>query len=395
VGERCRVSGEFPQILNIYAFKMNDSVYIEILVGAAETANPYDENATIINMVTDYHKDAILKNLMRVLRAMYNVVRLRQCTLFDYTVIIQNIVDDNRNTEYVVFQLCDGTEIDGYPGISVVRELERRKIKHTGASSYFYDITTSKSVMKRAFLQYGVSTSPFIDVYNDESINLAEQMMNYPMIIKPAISYASIGISRDSILYNRCDAAQKIARRIAHINGEGQSEYIIERFLDGREFTVLVIGSGESCVAYAAERAFDRHLHVYERMLSFDAYWANELTAAAAHAARESCVSDSGACAATGSVRAHEAPTLCVYSIISDTELESRVCDLAMRAYQAVRGTGYGRVDIRSDAAGTLYVLEVNAQPSFSINDEETSMSNILKIKDINIYTFMQAIIKI
>src|SRR5688500_2431393 len=50
----------------------------------------------------------------------------------------------------VVFNLCDGDEINGTPGISVVRMLEEKDLIYTGADEYFYGITTSKIPMKRA-----------------------------------------------------------------------------------------------------------------------------------------------------------------------------------------------------------------------------------------------------
>jgi hypothetical protein len=50
----------------------------------------------------------------------------------------------------VVINLCDGTEVDGYPGLSVVVGLEVADIPYTGADSKFYLDTTSKPVLKRA-----------------------------------------------------------------------------------------------------------------------------------------------------------------------------------------------------------------------------------------------------
>ena len=51
----------------------------------------------------------------------------------------------------LVFNLCDGDEINGTPGISVVKLLVEKGIVYTGADEYFYNITTSKIPMKKAF----------------------------------------------------------------------------------------------------------------------------------------------------------------------------------------------------------------------------------------------------
>jgi D-alanine-D-alanine ligase len=47
--------------------------------------------------------------------------------------------------------LCDGDEVNGTPGISVVKLLEEKGLVYTGSDEFFYHITTSKIPMKQAF----------------------------------------------------------------------------------------------------------------------------------------------------------------------------------------------------------------------------------------------------
>jgi D-alanine-D-alanine ligase len=49
---------------------------------------------------------------------------------------------------------------------------------------------------------------------------------------------------------------------------------------------------------------------------------------------------------------------------VVEPALAQQVSDIAMRAFQAVRAWGYGRVDIRLDEAGVPRVLEVNCNAS-------------------------------
>ena len=54
--------------------------------------------------------------------------------------------------------------------------------------------------------------------------------------------------------------------------------------------------------------------------------------------------------------------------------------EISKRAYIAVHGMGYARVDLRMDrATGELFVLEVNANCGLS-EDDQTSTGCILKI---------------
>ena len=58
----------------------------------------------------------------------------------------------------LVCNLCDGDEIHGYPGLTVVRALEQAGIPFTGAASAFYTLTTSKVPMKERLRQCGIAT---------------------------------------------------------------------------------------------------------------------------------------------------------------------------------------------------------------------------------------------
>ena len=45
------------------------------------------------------------------------------------------------------------------PGVSVIHELEKHGLIYTGSDAHFYNITTSKIPMKKAFDKAGVSTA--------------------------------------------------------------------------------------------------------------------------------------------------------------------------------------------------------------------------------------------
>lgn len=103
----------------------------------------------------------------------------------------------------MIFNLCDGNEINGAPGISVIHYLKEKNIVYTDADAFFYDITTSKIPMKRAFDQYGVATA------NWEAINLPTQniagifeRIGTPIIVKPAVGGGSMGLGIKNVVYD-------------------------------------------------------------------------------------------------------------------------------------------------------------------------------------------------
>ena len=104
-----------------------------------------------------------------------------------------------------------------------------------------------------------------------------------------------------------------------------------------------------------AQRLFHSALPRHERFLSYDRYWSEFK--------EEPRLPEGEPFYRFGQAPAH---------------LRGRLADLAVRAFNAVGGQGYGRVDIRLDeAADELFVLEVNANCGIS-GDKETSVGEIL-----------------
>ena len=101
----------------------------------------------------------------------------------------------------VVFNLCDGIEVDGYPGIKTARGLEASGLPYSGADPAFYELTTPKTLLKQRLIEHEVSTSPFVIIKNPEVDGpRAGRALGYPLIIKPDVSAASFGISIKSVV---------------------------------------------------------------------------------------------------------------------------------------------------------------------------------------------------
>lgn len=283
------------------------------------------------------------------------------CTLDE---ILARTVVRHRERPVIVFNLCDGLDIDGYPGPASVKALTAAGIPYTGADLAFYEITTPKSVMKRRMMERGVSTKPFVvieDAERDAPRAVAE--LGLPFLYKPDISAASFGISLKSVIREDGDAVEQARSMLAQ--RRDPEDYwdgvIAEPFVVGREFTVLVATDPRAqdgvFVYPPVERVFHSSLPPLERLLSYDRYWS--------YFKEESKMPDDKPVAHYESAPAELAP---------------RLADLARRAYLSLDGVAYGRCDIRyEEATDRLFVLEVNCNCGLS-TDGETSASWILSL---------------
>lgn len=261
----------------------------------------------------------------------------------------------------LVFNLCDGYDDVGAPGLSVVRALEAAGLTFTGADSRYYEISSSKLVMKQLFRDAGVPTAAWEALPDDARLTGLCERLGTPLFIKPSASCASYGIGLDSVV--RTDAEAE-ARRDTLRSGEFAKWFagdtiFAEHFIDGPEYTVLMGGYWDDpdgiWALPPAERIFDESIPQHERFLSYDRYWG--------YYKEEAPPAGGGAFYA---YRAAPAP------------VASTVFDIAKRAYIAVKGSGYGRTDIRFNRRSDEYqVLEVNANCGLS-GDAETSCGSIL-----------------
>ena len=143
-------------------------------------------------------------------------------TIKDYPAIIELIVKekDFGNKTPVVFNLCDGDEINGTPGISVVRLLEEKGLIYTGSDEYFYNITTSKIPMKQAFDKANVPSAKWKAIHNkDQNLENIFEKLGTPIIVKPSISGGSMGVGIKNVVHNQTELKEQVNKMFEGYRG--------------------------------------------------------------------------------------------------------------------------------------------------------------------------------
>lgn len=287
-------------------------------------------------------------------------------TTENFPQVISTIKKKSGRKKPLVINLCDGDEINGTPGISVIHELEKHDLLYTGSSAAFYDITTSKIPMKQAFDGAGVPNAPWEIIGRKSALKGLCRRVGTPLIIKPAVSGGSMGVSVKNVVHNEKELMQRIQELREGYRGWNlmADGLFAEQFITGPEFTTLIVGTfqnPEQCIVYPpVERVFHNSLPETERFLSFDRLW--------------EIYEDETPMPNNGNFYEYRQP---------DPSLVDAIQQISLDAYVAVGGTGYGRLDIRMDSkTGKLYVLEVNAQCGLSEDEDHTSIGAILRYAD-------------
>jgi len=217
--------------------------------------------------------------------------------------------------------LCDGAFDEDRAGFEVVQLLEKYNLPFTGADSTFYE--PSKELMKMMAHYYGVRTPAFTFAFNEEDIEDAHNNLNYPMIIKHYNGYSSVGMTRNSRVTNRDELYDQARKMIVQYEGA-----LIEEFIDGREFTVLVGENPENPNDPISFNPIECIFSNGETFKHFDLKW-KEFS------------------------HIHWVPC-------TDDALAKQLIDMSKKIFVALGGVGYGRTDMRVNDKGEAFFLEIN-----------------------------------
>jgi len=203
------------------------------------------------------------------------------------------------------------------PGI-----LEMVGIPYVGSGPLAHSLALDKVVAKMIFRQQGVPTPQFA-VLNDPSFEAPE--LPYPLIVKPKNEAVSFGIRIVNNEAELRDASQAIFDQF-------DQPVLAEQYIDGREINVGILGNSPPEALPPAELIFgDTGPAIYTY---------------------EDKTKKSG----------RDIGIVCPAKL--DEEQTRRAQEIAVAAFRALGCYDCARVDMRMDADGNLYVLEINSLPS-------------------------------
>jgi D-alanine-D-alanine ligase len=228
----------------------------------------------------------------------------------------------------LAFNMCEG--IDGVAELEppVIAVLELFAIPYTGGSSYTTALCLRKHVVNALLSSAGLPVPPWLTIRRGDRI----RSVGYPAIVKPAAEDASIGVEQRSVVRT----ARALKARVEAML-ESFDEIVVQRYIDGREINVGIVGD---TVLPIAEIDFAGMPRGMWPIVTYRSKW------------------DVGSVEDLGSV------PKCPADLPAKVLAEAR--RVAVDAWRRVDGHGYGRVDMRVDANGRPWILEVNSNPDIA-----------------------------
>jgi D-alanine-D-alanine ligase len=238
----------------------------------------------------------------------------------------------------LLFNLCESMDGDPRNEPTFAGLLDLFKIPYTGADLLALASCLYKQRTKDILLANGVPTPPYRFLRDEADLaDPALDALDYPWFVKLGHEDASLGITEANVV---ADAASLRARARELMRDHHQA-ILAERYVEGREINVTLMGHGERVeVLPLHEIDFAAMPSDRPRIVSYAAKW------------DEHHVDYAG----TKPVPLRDASA----TVIAEIERVARA------AWRAVELRDYGRVDLRVDANGVPWVIDVNPNPDIS-----------------------------
>jgi D-alanine-D-alanine ligase len=232
----------------------------------------------------------------------------------------------------LVFNLCESFGGKSALESNVAGLLNLIDLRYTGSSPAGLLVAGDKSLTKKILRFHGIATPEFATVYRGR-VEWAGDV-KFPLIVKPPQEDASIGLSQRSIVRD----VKELLERIAELQAEFNQPALAEEFIEGREFYVGVLGNESARALPVIELDFSKLPAKYAHMASWEAKWGDDGEAKGAE---------------------YEG-TRSIFPESLDDELRERMQRIAVECFHALRLRDYARIDLRVNAAGEVFVIEVN-----------------------------------
>ena len=226
----------------------------------------------------------------------------------------------------LVFNVCEG--VWGRSREAQVPALcELFDQPYTFADPLTCAVTLDKATAKRIVRDHGLPTAPFAVVGTPEESDAVD--LAVPLFLKPLAEGSSKGVSPHSLVRSRDELAVACRAMLAQY----RQSVLVEAFLPGREVTVGIVGYGANATVVGV---------------------------------MEVSFTGKAEAAAYTALNKEEYLERVAYRLLGDDPLAEEARELALAIFAVLGCRDAARVDLRCDAGGRLYFLEVNPLPGIN-----------------------------
>ncbi len=234
----------------------------------------------------------------------------------------------------VVFNLCESVYGNSCWEMNIPALLELFHIPYTGSPPLTLGLCQDKGKVKDILLSQGIQT-PRYQIFDHPSA--APKGAHFPLMVKPLHEDGSLGISKESVVSDE----RALRKRIRYVLDRYHQPALVEEFIDGRELNVSLMEiQGKVEVLPVSEIDYSEFPEGIPRICGYEAKWMPE------------------------SLEFQHSKPVCPAPL--EEEMARRIERVCTRAFDLFRCRDYARIDLRVNAEGEIYIIEVNPNPDIS-----------------------------
>lgn len=242
----------------------------------------------------------------------------------------------------IVFNIAEGLWGEARETqIPMICEILKIPYTHSGP-------TTHAISLDKSFTKLILKGSSDINVPDSHVVKskdyLIPKTLKYPLIIKPNSEGSSKGVLDKNVVRMERD----LKKRIEITSENFTKEVLVEEYIEGREFTVAIIGNENPRVLPIVEQKFDFLPKGMNKIASFELKWQYEDSLKDLHDAYD-----------------------CPAKI--NTKLKEKIENTSKEIYKLLDVRDCARVDYRLDNNNKLFFLEINTLPGINPSTNEIS----------------------
>ena len=238
----------------------------------------------------------------------------------------------------LVFNGCEAFRGQARHEYALAAVLEMHGYRNTGSPPTALLVARNKSLTKKILAHHGIRVPAFAEFPAGEE-PLRPSELRFPLIVKPLLEDASIGIAQASVVANDDD----LAERVQFVHEKFRQAAIVEELIEGRELYAGLVGNAKLQVLPLVELTFGESNGDHQ-IATYKAKWDEE------YRKRKKIRN--------------------VFAKGLPDEVTGKIGDICTTAFHSLWLQDYGRVDLRLTHDNEVYVLEVNPNPFLAYENE-------------------------
>ncbi|HEY0873047.1 MAG TPA: hypothetical protein VGD94_06205 [Vicinamibacterales bacterium] len=261
---------------------------------------------------------------------------VRPVGIKDDLTVIRRAVEEFK--PHIAFNMMENFHEIGAFDHNIVSYLELLRVPYTGCNPRGLMLARDKALSKTLLAYHRIPVPDFVVVHVGRKPRRPKRLA-FPLIVKSLTEEASIGISQASVVHDD----EKLRERVAFIHSSVGTDAIIERYIDGRELYVGIIGNQRLRVFPVWELHFTKMPDDVHRIATERVKWSTKYQRKYGIKTEAAKLPD---------------------------DVAAQIHRLCKRVYRTLDLSGYARIDLRMDASGRVFVIEANPNPQLAYGED-------------------------